>query len=190
MISFRGATGMLEVTSEQGLDTIEAALRRAAHRHGVGLLGVQSAGQLLREKGAPVPREALVFSLCHPDLFAALLEADIRTAALLPCRVAAYQEGPQVVLQAMAPSDFGRLLNRPDLVQLTGPMETLLRQILEEAAQGLPAVPHPDVAVHRGGIGATEDQVSVRAALPQRIDCRGTKIEELAGTGKHDAPGG
>jgi len=181
---------MLQVTSEQGLDTIEAAVRRAAHRHGVGILGVQAAGQLLREKGAPVPREVLVFSLCHPDLFAALLEADIRTAALLPCRVAAYQEGGQVVLQTMPPSEFGRLLNRPDLVQLTGPMEILLRQILEEAARELPAAAPPGAATHRGGIGATEDQVSPRAALPQRIDCRGTKIEELAGTGQHDAPGG
>jgi len=181
---------MLEVTSEQGLDTVEAALRRAAHRHGVSLLGLQSAGQLLRDKGAPVPREVLVFSLCHPDLFAALLEADIRTAALLPCRVAAYHEAGRLVLQTMSPSEFGRLLNRPDLVQLTGPLEMLLREILEEAAQELPAAVPSGVAMHRGGIGATEDQVSLRAALPQRIDCRGTKIEELAGTGKHDAPGG
>jgi hypothetical protein len=36
----------------------------------------------------------------------------------------------------------------------------------------------------------TEDLVNMRAALPQRIDCRGTKIEELAGTGAHDAAGG
>jgi 3-isopropylmalate dehydrogenase len=36
----------------------------------------------------------------------------------------------------------------------------------------------------------TEEQVSMRAALPQRIDAHGSKIEELAGTGVHDAKGG
>lgn len=36
----------------------------------------------------------------------------------------------------------------------------------------------------------TEEQISMRAALPQRIDSHGSKIEELAGTGVHDAKGG
>jgi isocitrate/isopropylmalate dehydrogenase len=37
---------------------------------------------------------------------------------------------------------------------------------------------------------ATEDQINMRAALPQRIDSHGTKVEELAGTGVHDSSGG
>jgi 3-isopropylmalate dehydrogenase len=37
---------------------------------------------------------------------------------------------------------------------------------------------------------ATEDQVNMRATLAQRIDSHGSKIEELAGTGLLDAPGG
>jgi 3-isopropylmalate dehydrogenase len=37
---------------------------------------------------------------------------------------------------------------------------------------------------------ATEEQINMRAALPQRIDTHGTKVEELAGTGRHDAQGG
>jgi hypothetical protein len=40
------------------------------------------------------------------------------------------------------------------------------------------------------GIGATEDQVDQRDTVPQRIDRVGTKIEDLAGTGQHDAEGG
>ena len=38
--------------------------------------------------------------------------------------------------------------------------------------------------------GATEDQVNMRGALPQRIDKRGSKLEEIAGTGQHDSRGG
>jgi hypothetical protein len=40
------------------------------------------------------------------------------------------------------------------------------------------------------GIGATENQIDARATIPQRIDRKGTKIEDLAGTGQHDSPGG
>ena len=40
------------------------------------------------------------------------------------------------------------------------------------------------------GIGATEDQVDMKDTVGQRIDKRGTKLEDLAGTGEHDSPGG
>ena len=40
------------------------------------------------------------------------------------------------------------------------------------------------------GIGATEELMSVRGAIPQRIDKKGTKIEDMAGTGEHDGSGG
>ena len=40
------------------------------------------------------------------------------------------------------------------------------------------------------GIGATEDQIDMRDTVPQRIDRKGTKIEDEAGTGEHDSSGG
>ena len=40
------------------------------------------------------------------------------------------------------------------------------------------------------GIGATEKQVDMKGTVPQRIDQKGTKIEDLAGTGEGDSPGG
>lgn len=46
----------------------------------------------------------------------------------------------------------------------------------------------PDRKLSR--IGATEDQVDMRDTVPQRIDPKGTKVEELAGTGEHDSAGG
>ena len=44
----------------------------------------------------------------------------------------------------------------------------------------------PKTGDHR----STEDQVNMQATLPQRIDCVGSKVEELAGTGVPDSPGG
>ena len=40
------------------------------------------------------------------------------------------------------------------------------------------------------GIGATEEQIDMRDTVPQRIDRKGTKVEDEAGTGKHDSSGG
>ncbi|HUI56354.1 MAG TPA: hypothetical protein VLY04_15370 [Bryobacteraceae bacterium] len=40
------------------------------------------------------------------------------------------------------------------------------------------------------GIGATEDQIDIRATIPQRIDKKGTKVEDEAGTGQIDSSGG
>jgi len=40
------------------------------------------------------------------------------------------------------------------------------------------------------GIGATEDQMDIRDTVPQRIDRRGSKVEDEAGTGEHDSQGG
>jgi hypothetical protein len=39
-------------------------------------------------------------------------------------------------------------------------------------------------------VGATDEKTDMVGTIPQRVDRRGTKIEDLAGTGQHDAPGG
>jgi hypothetical protein len=36
-------------------------------------------------------------------------------------------------------------------------------------------------------VGATEDDVNMRATVPQRIDHHGSKVEDIAGTGEQDA---
>jgi hypothetical protein len=40
------------------------------------------------------------------------------------------------------------------------------------------------------GIGARESEMDVKDTIPQRIDRKGTKVEDLAGTGEGDSPGG
>jgi hypothetical protein len=40
------------------------------------------------------------------------------------------------------------------------------------------------------GIGARESEMDVKDTIPQRIDNVGTKLEDLAGTGEGDSPGG
>lgn len=172
---------MLQVHSAMNLEAIEAAVKQAAARRDAHILAVTQVGHLL---GGAAARStgAINLTICHPELYAALLEAEIRMSAFLPCRIAAYSREGGVTLETMSPVEFCRVLNRADLAPLAVPLEKLLSETMNDAAAG--------VVVRRGGLGATEEQMNVRGAIPQRIDCHGTKVEELAGTGEYDAQGG
>jgi hypothetical protein len=39
-------------------------------------------------------------------------------------------------------------------------------------------------------VGATENKVDMKNTVPQHVDRKGTKIEDIAGTGEHDSQGG
>jgi len=181
---------MLQIHSTVKLDDIEAVLKAAAHRHNAHVTVVSHLGQPHHANALSGPREALVFTLYHPKVHTALLAADIRFAGFLPCRVAAWPEGDGVMLQALAPSEYGQVLGRVD-PELVAPLDGMLRGILEDAGKPLSisARTRPGAEASRMG-GATEDQVNMRATVAQRIDYRGTKIEDEAGTGAHDSAGG
>ena len=127
----------------------------------------------------------LSFTVCLSDLYAPLLSADNRFAAFLPSRIAARAQGGATFLETISPKEFCRIIHRPELEPLTVPLEAALRAIMEEVA-----VPMAQSAAAHAERCPTEDQINMRAALPQRIDCRGTKVEELGGVGGHDAQGG
>jgi len=172
---------MLQIHATQRLNQIEIGLRMAAERHGGSVLAVSHVGQLLRPEHGLEGADAVVFTLCFSGLYAALLRSDIRFAAFLPSRIAVCAKGGGVFLETISPREYCRLLHRPEVEPLAESLEDTLRLVMEETAH-----PRHGEDEHR----ATEDQINMRAALPQRIDCHGTKVEEMAGTGVHDAQGG
>jgi len=175
---------MLQIHTTQGLDQIEVGLRLAAERHGGRILAVSHVGHLLQEELDLKGTDAIAFTLCFPSLYTPLLRADIRFAAFLPSRIAACAVASGCFLEAIPPKEYCRLLHRPEVEPLAAALEDTLRLVMDEAAHGVHTSAGP--ADH----GSTEDQVNMRATLPQRIDCRGTKVEELAGTGVPDTQGG
>jgi uncharacterized protein (DUF302 family) len=174
---------MLQIHTTQGLDQIEVGLRMAAERHGGRILAVSHVGQLLQSGLDLKGVDAIAFTLCFPSLYAPLLLADSRFAAFLPSRIAVCAAGHGVFLEAIPPREYCRLLHRPEVEPLAASLEDALRLVMEEAAHGL-ARPLP------GDHLSTEEQVNMRATVPQRIDCLGKKVEELAGTGVPESQGG
>ncbi|MGC9951441.1 MAG: DUF302 domain-containing protein [Bryobacteraceae bacterium] len=174
---------MLQIRSTVKLEDIESVLRAVTHRHNAHVTVISHLGQ-------PHDAEALVFTFYHPKLHTALLAADIRFAGFLPCRMAAWAEADGTMLQALTPSEFCGILDRPDLETLAAPLDAVLRGILEDAAKPLTVSAKMRPGVETSRWGATEDQVNMQLTLPQRVDYRGTKIEDEAGTGTHDSSGG
>jgi len=167
---------ILERVSPLQLADVEAALRRAVRRRRASIAAVETVG------------DATVFTILQPELRVMLLSADPRFAALLPCRIAAYAAADGIKLVTLSPVAFASSLGRADLKSLATSAEGMLNEILDQAARPLTQAAGGGHA--ESGLGATEDQMNMRGAVPQRIDSRGSKVEELAGTGEQDSRGG
>lgn len=130
-----------------------------------------------------------VFSLFLPEAYSELLAADIRFAALLPLRIAAHERDGAVVLSTASPVSLAQALGAPGAQPVASSLEALITALIDE-------VKRPMVLTARSGghaesaLGATEDQMNMRGTVPPRLDRRGTKVEEMAGTGEQDSPGG
>lgn len=172
---------MLEVRSTQPLDAVESALRQAAQAHGAAIQAVHRFGVSgLR-----------TFALFQPEICAPLLAAEPRFAVFLPSHIAIRQTGAEeVCLEAASPVELCPLIDRPDLEMLALPLEKVLRRVMEAAGRANAMAAAGGQGLAHWALGATEDQVNMRGALPQRIDSRGSKLEDLAGTGEHDSSGG
>ncbi|MGO4882201.1 MAG: hypothetical protein ACLP59_15415 [Bryobacteraceae bacterium] len=181
---------MLHIRSAVNLDDIESVLKAVAHRRNARVTVISHLGQPRRTEPADGAREALVFTIYHPKLHSALLAADMAFAGFLPCRIAALPDGDGTMLQALTPSEFCRILGRADLEPVAAPFDDLLRGILKDATKPLTVSARTRLGAEDSRWSATEDQVNMQATVAQRIDYRGTKIEDEAGTGTHDSSGG
>ena len=112
---------MLQIHATQRLNQIEIGLRMAAERHGGSVLAVSHVGHLLRPQQGIEGADAVVFTLCFSDLYAALLRSDIRFAAFLPSRIAVCAKGGGVFLETISPREYCRLLHRPEVEPLALP---------------------------------------------------------------------
>jgi uncharacterized protein (DUF302 family) len=162
---------MLQVRSTHGFHATEMGLRMATEAEGGSVLAVTDMGA-----------QVLSMTLCFQNLYAELLHADTRFAAFLPVRVAVCERAGATFLDSVSPRECCRAMHRPDLEPMALRLEERLRAVMERAAVTAASAPE----THK----ATEEQINMRAALPQRVDCHGTKIEELAGTGKVESLGG
>src|SRR5690242_21923463 len=116
---------MVQIRSTHGFHSTRMGLERAVDFHGGRVLAVG-------EVGSP---GAVALTLCFSDLYAPLLDADIRFAAFLPLRVAVCEQPSGVFLESMSPRECCRILHRPDLEAAAARLEDHLRAVMEQAAR-------------------------------------------------------
>ena len=115
-----------------------------------------------------------------------LLEEELERRRMTAPAVAAANTGQTLSRLAI----LWRLIRRGRAQWARATRETLAPPPLPERDY----LPQPPPRMHRssrgGFLGATEDQVSMVGTLPERLNGKGTKIEDIAGTGQHDSLGG
>ena len=124
------------VDSRRSVDDVGAALPAAAARHGFGILGSQDLRGNLTAKGLDYPRACRVFDVCHPAQAKRALESDVRIAAMLPCRIAVYEEGAGTRLAALSPVSLAGLFDSPGLWDLAAQVDPAILSIMRDAAAG------------------------------------------------------
>ncbi len=62
--------------------------------------------------------------------------------------------------------------------------------VVERNAPATSAPPSSGARATDPSVGATEDQVDMADTMGQHVNDKGERVEDIAGTGEHDAPGG
>lgn len=121
-------------TTGHSLDEVGKRLEERIKAHHFGLLGVIDLQNKMREKGVEFDKGCRIYEVCNPQQAKQVLEKNIQIATVLPCRIVAYQQGPQTALATVLPSRLIALFGPPELVKTAQEVETDIRAMLDEAA--------------------------------------------------------
>ena len=115
-------------------DQVAAALHAAAAQQQFGVLNVTDLGEKLRAKGVPFSATCRVFDVCRPQAAAAVLQGQMAVAAVLPCRIALYEERGGLHLSTVRPTALLGHFGNPALLEEARRIEADLTEIIEAAA--------------------------------------------------------
>lgn len=122
------------VSSSRTVDAVAAALPAAAARHGFGVIGGYDFRARMAEKGVPFDRDVRVVDLCNPVQAKRALEADLRVATVLPCRIAIWRDDAGTRVAALDPAAMASWFGSPALADVGHAVAPVIGAILREAA--------------------------------------------------------
>lgn len=124
-----------QVRSKKSLAEIRRDLETASQKHRFGVLAVHDLQSKMLEKGITFDRECLVFEVCNPGQAKKVLEKNAEISTALPCRIAAFREGNEVVLATIPPSEMLRWFDASGLDSVAQEVEETVFAIMREAAE-------------------------------------------------------
>jgi uncharacterized protein (DUF302 family) len=129
----------IAVRSRGSMGEIRQRFEEAAAERKFGVLGTHNIQATLNSKGFAFDRRLYIYEVCNPGAAKKVLDADIRIATALPCRVSIYEEGEAIVLETLRPTVLIRMFQAPALEGIAKEIETAIEEIMNEAA----ALPSP-----------------------------------------------
>ncbi len=119
-------------TGKPFAETIDA-IQKAAADNGFRVLHIHDVQQTLKEKGFALAPYSIV-EVCNAKFAHQVLTKDPAVGMMLPCRVAVYERGTEVVLQLLKPSIIGDLMPQSDLGSVPREVEEILLRVVDQAA--------------------------------------------------------
>jgi uncharacterized protein (DUF302 family) len=118
--------------TDKPIDEVIYDLEYAASMHNFVLVGRHSMSDALRHAGVDHPPPSLVLQMCQMDAVREVLGADPSLIRYMPCRVAVYLEGDQVVVTTLLlPEDSGNSTADEAARRLNDLMKAIMRYGVE-----------------------------------------------------------
>lgn len=124
----------ITVHSRRSMGEVRQRFEEAAAERKFGVQGIHNVKATLNSKGLPFDRRLYIYEVCNPGAAKRVLDADIRIATALPCRVSIYEEGREIVLETLRPTELIRLFRQPALEGVAKEVEAVVEEIMNEAA--------------------------------------------------------
>jgi uncharacterized protein (DUF302 family) len=115
---------------------VQSALEARLKAHEIGTLHVHDVRATLEAKGVDLDTPLVIMDICNPGYAKQVLVAtQNRIAPLLPCSIALWQEGTEVVIRLVRPSALARFFpGTPELDAVAAEVEAAVLAAVGELA--------------------------------------------------------
>jgi len=107
-------------TASGSIDEVATRLEKAVANHQFGILGVINLNEKMAAKGVILAPQCRVFEVCNPHKAKQVLDKNMAISTALPCRIAVYEEGGDLMVATISPSAMLSMFNVPELAPAAG----------------------------------------------------------------------
>jgi uncharacterized protein (DUF302 family) len=116
------------------MDALCSRLEETVKAHRYGILGMIDLQAKMKEKGLDFANRCRIYEVCNPRAAKQVLERDMTISTALPCRISVYQEGDQITVATLRPTQILGLFGVADLAAVAESVEKDILAMVDEAA--------------------------------------------------------
>jgi uncharacterized protein (DUF302 family) len=126
---------LITIRTGKSLGEVRQRFEDAAAERRFGIMGCHDVGERLRSKGLAFDRKLYIYEVCNPAAAKKVLDTNVTIGSALPCRVAIYTDGKDVVLETIRPTAALSMFNEPSLSGIAQEVEASIEAIMTEAGR-------------------------------------------------------